>query len=113
VSEAHARLAVYRRSRAVCEVCGNRPGQSWHHRKNRSQGGRWTPANGLHVCGDGTTGCHGWIGANPAESYKNGWLVRSTFDPAAIPVRYRGRLVLLDDDGGVTDVEGPEDDDHW
>lgn len=113
MSEAHARSAVYRRSKGVCEACGNWPSNSWHHRKNRSQGGAWTAVNGLHVCGDGMSGCHGWIGAHPTESYARGWLVRGSFDPAAIPVRYRGRLVLLDDDGDVTDVEGPEDDDHW
>ncbi len=112
MSEHQARRRVYERSEAACEVCGNQPGQSVHHRKNRSQGGRWTPANLLHVCGDGTRGCHGWIGANPAESYRNGWLVRGTGEPSAIPALYRGRLSLLDDHGHVTTVEEPNHDDE-
>lgn len=113
MSERDARRIVYGRSSGCCEVCGNHPGQSWHHRQNRSQGGRWTPANGLHVCGDGTTGCHGWIGANPAESYEYGWLVRGHADPLSESVLYRGRRVLLTDDGSVLYVEGHDDDHRW
>lgn len=112
MSERATRRIVSERSQATCELCGNWPGQSVHHRKNRSQGGNWSPANGMHLCGDGTTGCHGFITAHPTTSYQNGWLVRHAFTPAVIPVLYRGLWVLLDDDGNATEVEGPHDD-HW
>lgn len=112
MSERHARRTVYTRSDGACEVCGNRPGQSVHHRKNRSQGGIWEPANNVHLCGDGVLGCHGFITMHPTTSYQNGWLVRHEFTPAEVPVLYRGRWVLLDDDGNATEVEGPHDE-HW
>lgn len=109
MSEASARKAVYRRSRGVCERCGNRPATEWHHRRNRSQLGRWAAGNGLHLCSP----CHRWVTEHPAESYVGGWLVRGTDDPenddpAMTPVLYRGRLVLLDDNGGVSEVEANE-----
>lgn len=44
-----------------------------HHRKMRSQGGDHSAANLLHLCGFH----HDYIHAHPAESYANGWLVRS------------------------------------
>jgi hypothetical protein len=55
-----------------------------HHRKLRSQGGTDEGANLIPCCGSGTTGCHGHIHANPAESYERGWLVKSWQDPADV-----------------------------
>lgn len=106
MSEKHARKAVYERSSGCCEVCGNCPGQSFHHRKSRSQGGLWSAANGLHLCGDGTTGCHGWITEHPAASYADGWLVPGAYEPRTVPTNYRGRWAFLDDEGGVTYMDG-------
>lgn len=45
-----------------------------------------TEANGIGLCGSGTTGCHGWVHAHPAESYRLGYLVHSWDDPEDIPL---------------------------
>lgn len=57
-----------------------------HHRKPRGQGGRNVMRNLLHLCGSGTTGCHGYIEHNRDVSYTNGWLVRQQQAPGQVPV---------------------------
>ena len=57
-----------------------------HHRQNRSQGGTNELVNILHLCGSGTTGCHGFVTNNPNVAEANGWTVRSHIDPATVPV---------------------------
>lgn len=89
------------RSGGVCERCGVAPATNWHHRKNRSQGGDDTLPNALHLCGSGTTGCHGYVTEHPADSYDKGWSVRRAFDPADVPVYRMGEWVLLTASGGV------------
>lgn len=95
-----ARKIVYARSHNVCEVqipgvCYGTAG-NWHHR--RSAGRVWTPANGLHLCGSGTTGCHGWITEHPRDSRDHGWSLRSTEDWNLVPVWLHGsRWVWLSD----------------
>lgn len=89
------------RSDGGCELCVFERATNWHHRKNRSQGGQHTLSNALHLCGSGTTGCHGMVTENPARAYDRGWSVRSGFDPADVPVLYAGSWALLDDDGHV------------
>jgi hypothetical protein len=71
---------VRERSGDLCEV--RLPGcfrvaANFHHRLERSQGGKSTPQNLIHVC----TGCHGKIHANPACSYAQGWLIHMGGDP--------------------------------
>ena len=61
---------------------------SRHHRKLRSQGGKNDTENLILLCGSGTTGCHGFVHANPAASRASGWIVRSGFDPATVPVLF-------------------------
>lgn len=102
MSEAEARSAIHRRSQGVCERCGNAPAVDWHHRKNRSQGGLWSAANGLHLCRP----CHRYVTEHPAASYSAGWLVPGAYKPRTIPTNYRGRWVFLDEDGGVTYMDG-------
>lgn len=75
-----------------CVRCGVWGGNV-HHRQMRSQ----APKDAVHVvenllllCGSGTTGCHGWVHAHPAESYRKGWLVRSWQSPPDVPVAYPG-----------------------
>lgn len=87
-SEAKGRAIVYERSQGRCEVC-QRPADTFHHRVKHGQGGTWDPANGLHLCGDGTRFCHGWIEANPAHAMTLGlWLPHGS-DPAAWPAYLR------------------------
>lgn len=99
-----------------CFKCGvilsdSWPGYSHHHRKLRSQGGADTMENLIMLCGSGTTGCHGWVHANPLESRNNGWLVSAYWEPAEVPVVHHARgRVLLDSHGQLTDWTGPEED---
>jgi hypothetical protein len=103
MNEREARRIVRERSGGICEVCGIAYATNFHDRKNRSQGGKREPANGLDVCGSGTTGCHGFITGHPKLSYENGWSVRSGGNPAEVPVRLpRHGWVLLDQVGGYT-----------
>ena len=95
------RIKLLDRSGGICEVCGLAVATNWHHRKNRSQLGGNELSNALHVCGSGTTGCHGHITENPAESYRCGWSVRSGHNPLTTPVLRRRDWVLLTDEGEV------------
>lgn len=104
VSEESARRIVYERAGGKCELCGRRATE-YSHRKARSQGGKWSPTNALHLC----HGCHAYCHAHPEEAYEQGWFVRSTGDPAAVPVRvtmWAGVvLCLLSDWGGYDLIE--------
>lgn len=78
-----ARDEVDQRSGKRCEVrimCSGAAETAKHHRKRA--GRKDTKANLLAVC----ESCHRWIHANVAKSYELGLLVRSTADPALIPV---------------------------
>jgi len=95
------RDAVQRRSGGRCEVglLGTCTGQAanLHHRLPRRMGGTSNPAastacNALHLCGSGTTGCHGWIEAHRAEALGRGWLLHAGQDPAVEPATIRGRF---------------------
>jgi hypothetical protein len=95
------------RSQGVCELCGADQATNFHHRKNRSQGGGNELSNAMHLCGSGTTGCHGHVTENPALAYRFGWSVKSFADPAETLVKRKGQWVLLDDLGYVTPVVEP------
>lgn len=103
---AKVRAALRERAENYCERCGLRFANNAHHRKNRSQSGEDVLSNLLLLCGSGTTGCHGYITEHPTDSYDNGWSVRSTANPALIPVLYRGTWVKLDDLANLTPMEG-------
>jgi hypothetical protein len=96
-TERATRIAVPGRSGGRCEYC-------WHkatnmaHRKNVSQGGLWSPANVLHLCGSGTIGCHGYFTHHPTEAYRLGVNVHRDEEPAQIPVRTPNGLLWLSDD---------------
>lgn len=103
--EAPARKVVRARSEGICECCGLKA-ESMHHR--RKTGRVWAPENLLHVCGDGTRGCHGWIEANPTKAQQQGWWVPSHKDPAKTPCWLAGRgYVFLNANGSVE--EAPEE----
>lgn len=108
---AKTRAALKERAHDCCEMCGKYLANNAHHRKNRSQGGGDNLANLMLLCGSGTTGCHGLVTTEPLMSKRMGWTVRWISDPAEVPVwrydRARGErvLVLLDDEGGWSEVE--------
>lgn len=104
MNEAKCRAIVKERSGDICEICSRRA-QQMHHRRNRSQSGKWTPANILHICVED----HVWIGANVAAAVRNGWSIQGTQEePWQVSVMYRGCRVNLYDDGSVmpSDWEG-------
>jgi len=100
VNEREARKLVYARSGGVCEACGSERATEWHHRKNRSQGGLWTPSNGLHL----GVACHRRITVNPRDAADEGYTVWSWQDHREVPVSRGGVMVLLDDIGGLVPV---------
>lgn len=77
-----ARAAIYEAGGQRCVGCG-RTNITAQHRRARGMGGtsdvtRGHPANGVPLCGSGTTGCHGWTEAHPIEGELLGWRL----DPA-------------------------------
>lgn len=67
----------------------------------------------MHACGSGTTGCHGYVEAHPAEAFKRGLRVHRNDDPANEPVVMRTDQLLpawwlLDDEGTLTWYESLE-----
>ena len=95
--------AAARPLRLPLRAMQRRPGQQpeRHHRQRRQVGGdRLSNLLALHSL------CHRYITEHPTEAEANGWIVSShgpggvAPDPAAAPVRIRGALWLLDDDGG-------------
>lgn len=106
MNERKARAILYERSGHVCEMCGRARATNAHHRRNRSQGGRWSPENLLHVCGTGATKCHGLITCNPAIAKERGWSVSAYADPAETPVWLANRgWHLLKADGSIEPTE--------
>ena len=68
-----------------------------HHRQLRSQGGGHTVENLIAVC----SSCHTWFHREVAVATSQGWIVRSVHEPGEVPMKYRGRTVVLTEDGGV------------
>lgn len=84
--------ALEARSGGRCEV--GIPGEckgkatNRHHRRRRNinaDGKADTLGNLLHLCGSGTTGCHGWITAHPRDARRFGWIILTTDDPDLVP----------------------------
>lgn len=79
------------------------------HRISRKAGGRKGAAaerhnrasNVLWACRT----CHHWGHARPAEAYELGLMLREHQVPTQEPVVRRGKLVYLDDEGGVHEFE--------
>ena len=101
MNETECRQAVAERSLGLCEKCGQQRGAEMHHRKNRSQGGKWTPANIIRLCHD----CHSFVTINPDKGRSGGWCIQRHEDPEAVPVNMAGQWLLLLDDTTVEWVE--------
>ncbi|WP_143822662.1 HNH endonuclease signature motif containing protein [Mycetocola reblochoni] len=115
LSKAQEKAAYERatyRDKNTCQRCG-RWGMTRDHRKERSRGGRTTPANLQGLCGSGTTGCHGWKGENPGIAVLQGYGVPGWADPTQWPARRYaadGRHIwcLYDDEGGWVEISSLE-----
>ena len=98
------RVIVPLRENWCCLRCGqwckDRP-HSLHHRRLRSALGHDSVPNLILLCGSGTTGCHGFVHANPALSAQHGYLLsRYSADSAeTVPVKswMWGYIYLLPD----------------
>lgn len=102
MNERAARKIVRERADGRCEVCSSARGTDMHHRRNRSQGGRWTPENLMLLCHSH----HMWITVNPKQSREQGWSVPSWADPATTLVWIYGReYVHLTTGGDYTTKE--------
>jgi len=96
-----------------CALCGmgigpegRGIGWSVHHRLRRSQGVDHSIQNVIILCGSGTTQCHGWVHANPADARAGGWLLSGRQEPLAVPVLIAGqRWVYLTSTGLYHDVK--------
>lgn len=95
----------------ACARCGMSvdpwPGYSYHHRRPRGMGGTSdpvsdSPANGVLLCGSGTTGCHGWVEQYRIQARYDGWLVQQGSDPADVAVATHRGWVFLGHDGSAT-----------
>lgn len=107
-AEMEARLLVSARSRGQCElrlplVCTVKA-TDWSHRIARGRGGKWTASDGLAAC----RSCHQKITDTQGlrEQFEFfGFIVRTGADTREVPVLlYCKRWVLLDDEGGLTEV---------
>lgn len=94
--ERSTREAVWPRSGGVCEYCRSARAQEMHHRKSRGVGGRWSPANILHLC----SRCHHrFTNEARVEGYERGVLLRRNQEPQEVAVRTLDDTVLwLSDD---------------
>lgn len=84
------------RSFGLCEICAIRQATQMHHRLHRSHGGDERVTNLLHLC----LWCH-QAAHHDRLRYAYGWAVRTGFDPALIPVDYRGEPMILTAEGGL------------
>jgi 5-methylcytosine-specific restriction protein A len=99
-----AKALILARSSGICELDACGPVEHYHHRAPRGAGGTsldWInrPANCLAL----SARCHNRVEQNRNTAYENGWLIPRNQQPIAEEkaVLYRGRRVLLSDDGSL------------
>lgn len=114
---------IIARDMGKCVRCGRHVahldrGLMWsiHHRRAKSKGGTslaWVneAANGIVLCGSGTTGCHAHVHSYGIESRKAGFIVSANGLLRAEEVSIRhlllGHVYLTDDGGWLPVEEGP------
>lgn len=121
--EATVQLVLVR-DKHSCVVCdgpvnGER-GRDWsvQHRRARGSGGSRRPdtnqpQNLLILCGSATTGCHGDVESQRADSIMHGWACHQIDDPAAVPVLWHGAWKYLTDTGEISDLPPGENETGW
>ncbi len=102
------RAAIYQAGDGRCIGCG-RADVTAQHRRRRGMGGSKdplisTPANGVPLCGSGTTGCHGWTERHPLDARLLGWALEAHEDQLAAPfwTRFGWRRWVRDEVRGFT-----------
>lgn len=89
-----ARAAIYAVCDDRCAGCLATSPLTAQHRRARGRGGSSdralsSPANGVPLCGSGTTGCHGWAEAHPVDAALLGWRLEAGDDPLEVPIYLR------------------------
>lgn len=92
--EPTTRAACQGRSMGVCEYCRERRATEMHHRMSRGVGGKWHPANIIHLCST----CHLFATLEPIEAHGVGLVVWSTEVPADQPVHTPLGVLWLTDE---------------
>lgn len=110
---AATRRLIAERSDGMCEGtnCGQ-PATDHHHRLNRKAGGRHGEAairiNGaawlIHTCRRHHAEVTSPFGPMREKALRSGWLLLEHQDGTTVPVLYRGRWVLLTNDGQCVPV---------
>lgn len=81
--EPSTRAAVHGRSGGICEHCREHLATDMHHRKSRGVGGKWSPANIIHLC----RLCHMFCDGNTrAEAEKINLVIGRADEPELLPV---------------------------
>lgn len=81
--EPSTRAAVHGRSGGICEYCRERLATDMHHRQSRGVGGKWSPANIIHICRI----CHMWCDGNTRdEAVKVNMVIGRGDSPELLPV---------------------------
>lgn len=110
------RRLVIERDGGMCQWCGElvrSDDYSLQHRRARGMGGSKdpvssSPSNAVLMCGSGTTGCHGFVEANPVVAEGRGFRVRQGADPRHVPLwSWRGEWWFLLPDGSRVECEEP------
>lgn len=84
-----ARAAILEAGHGRCVGCG-RQDVTTQHRRARGMGGTSSAAigsvaNGVPLCGSGTTGCHGWAEHHPDDAALMGWRLVAGEDAEEAP----------------------------
>jgi hypothetical protein len=105
--DAATRATVYARDDYRCCRCSSTDGPfAIHHRSGRRAGGSRLPEkNALSNLVLVDDRCHTFLESRRMVGAGEGFIVPSWHDPAETPLLYRGRWVLLADDGSVENVE--------
>lgn len=93
-----------------CQRCGASlavTSGSRHHRQLRRSGDH-RPSNLILLCGSGTTGCHGWVHANPKAARAEGLIVPSWARAEFVPVKTFGGWLRLIPDGSALELGARE-----
>lgn len=95
-AERNTRASVKGRSSGICEHCQMQRATDMHHRLSVGTGGKWHPANVLHLC----RLCHSMFTDHMEMAYQMGISIRGRAqDPNKVPVmRANGEIFYVSDE---------------
>ena len=96
--ERSTRKSVAGRSSGICEHCWMQRATDMHHRISAGAGGKWHPANILHLC----RLCHSQVTINPDWACQRGLSLKRFQEPDKIPVMTSSGTIFYVDDWVTT-----------